>query len=64
MKPDWDEAPEWAMFCAQDEDGGWWWYECHPDRKTCVWTAERVGGHVESARVYAPNWKESLQERP
>ena len=30
MKPDWKDAPEWAMWLAMDEDGEWWWYEDEP----------------------------------
>lgn len=29
-KPEWSEAPEWAMWLAQDFDGAWWWYANEP----------------------------------
>ena len=30
MKPDWDFAPDWAMWLGQDPDGDWYWYEAEP----------------------------------
>jgi len=30
-KPDWDDAPEWANYVAQDHDNTWWWYEKEPE---------------------------------
>lgn len=30
MKPDWNGAPKWANFLAQDPDGDWYWYEQRP----------------------------------
>lgn len=29
-KPDWKDAPDWAMWLAQDPNGGWFFYECQP----------------------------------
>ena len=29
-KPDWNNAPEWADYLAQDHDGIWYWYEEKP----------------------------------
>lgn len=29
-KPDWKDAPEWAMWLAQDEDGKWDFYSEKP----------------------------------
>lgn len=29
-KPDWKDAPEWATYCAMDDNGSWWWYENKP----------------------------------
>ena len=26
-KPDWEDAPDWANWLAQDMDGEWYWYE-------------------------------------
>lgn len=30
MKPDWKDAPDWAMWLAQDTNGDWYWYEIEP----------------------------------
>lgn len=30
MKPNWDDAPEWAKFLCMDDDGSWWWFELKP----------------------------------
>lgn len=29
MKPDWDDAPEWASYLVVD-DGKWMWCHCKP----------------------------------
>lgn len=29
-KPEWKDAPEWAMWLAQDGYGAWGWYENKP----------------------------------
>jgi len=63
-KPDWKDAPEWAQFVAQDEDGGWWWYECEPDQSSGVWSHNRTGGRVQGAVIRVSGWKETLEARP
>lgn len=30
FKPQWDEAPEFAMFLAMDGDGLWYWFSHRP----------------------------------
>ena len=39
MKPDWKDAPEWAMWLAMDGDGWWGWYEEEPawDCEADIW---------------------------
>ena len=39
MKPDWKDAPEWAMWLAVDEDGEIWWFKNEPALKDGVWSA-------------------------
>ena len=32
MKPtNWNAAPYWAEYLAQDGSGGWWWYSEEPN---------------------------------
>ena len=31
MKPDWEDAPEWANWLAMDGDGYWEWYADEPE---------------------------------
>jgi hypothetical protein len=42
-KPDWSEAPEWAMFLAMDDGGQWCWFVSEPIRGAYHWmpTADR-----------------------
>jgi hypothetical protein len=30
-KPHWDDAPGWANWLCQDEDGDWNWFEFNPE---------------------------------
>ncbi|WEL95633.1 hypothetical protein [Xanthomonas phage vB_XooS_NR08] len=30
IKPDWNDAPEWANFLARNGDGKWFWHEAQP----------------------------------
>ena len=50
FKPDWNEAPDWAEFLAQDNDGSWYWFEEQPvlNRAGKKWVT-RVGriGFIE-----------------
>ena len=75
-KSSWDEAPDWANWLAQDEDGEWYWYKAKPDslkRKSSlgVWAPMPFtpGGRVgrclfagEDGRN--PDWESTLEERP
>lgn len=65
--PPWSEAPPWAMYMAQDEDGEWWWYEKEPrpfDEGT--WLEGSIHGLVLKAETGSnnPNWRDTLQKRP
>ena len=66
MKPDWDDAPEWAKYLAQDECGTWRWYMFQP------WPEVNVQpGFWESRRQSTPAckgkpnvyWKDTLEAR-
>lgn len=63
MKPEWNDAPDWANWLAQDSDGKWCWYEEKP--------RVRVGSCYFSPRlesrfaiVASSKWRESLEARP
>ena len=60
MKPDWENAPDWAQWVAMDADGTWWWFDEKPQEIGREWMAP-VGGNV--AKVIASSWRESLYGR-
>lgn len=59
MKPDWKDAPEWALFLSRDLDGEWVWREFRPKPFGDVWDSE---GRVQSAGW--TRWYETLEARP
>jgi len=65
--PSWDDAPEWAQWRAQDENGAWYWYEMEPRNDGVhYWgSAERHQyARGKAAGTSIPNWRDTLQERP
>ena len=62
-KPSWSEAPKWAMYLAQNDDGQWWWYEKKPSvsRSMGYYFAEN-GGEYEEATCEL-DWGNSLESR-
>lgn len=62
MKPDWNTAPEWATWLAQDEDGSWFWFEAKPALGTTMWGPN--GGQCELASSTDTNWGTTLEPRP
>jgi len=66
IKPEWDEAPEWAKWLAQDYLGGWWWFESKP--KWCNsarWWESTYHSKSEAVHLmWNPNAHETLEERP
>lgn len=63
LKPDWNDAPEWANWVAQDPNGSWWWYEHEPRKGKSRWinTADTM---CSQARVLHIDWHNTLEERP
>jgi hypothetical protein len=63
-KPDWSEAPSWATWLAEDQDGEWTWYEHKPvlDREKGIWTS--AGGRFETAEVPHRVWYRTAEARP
>jgi len=64
MKPSWDDAPEWANWLAQDEDGSWWWYEDKPKLNLDIWWGCDRMMPVFGKKEFTPNWRETLEQRP
>jgi hypothetical protein len=72
-KPSWSDAPEWAQWLAQDEDGGWCWYEGKPKEAERGWrvinfvdlrpsrTSIVLGDLDYNAN---PDWRNTLEKRP
>lgn len=65
---DWSDAPDWAQYTAQDEDGSWWWYQEVPyiAGDDTMWNNR--GGKWDRATWGEcspnPNWRNTLQARP
>ncbi|NII73956.1 hypothetical protein FHW84_002529 [Dyella sp. SG562] len=62
MKPDWKDAPEWAKWLAQDDNGKWFWYEVQPDQRICSWGD--MGGRYQEALSGDGGWRATLEKRP
>ena len=61
MKPNWQDAPEWANYLAQDLNGLWAWYECEPDKNLITWGTNI--GRTQYAET-DHDWENSLEARP
>ena len=63
MKPIWDDAPEWAQFVAQDDDGVWHWWAYEPIRTPYgFWIEDGRDPRKEQCEVHG--WEKTLEERP
>lgn len=70
-KPSWKDAPAWANWLAQDEDGEWYWYENEPELDLEQWNGVTGGRNIEAQSLlggkqvaYTSNWQQTLEERP
>ena len=63
-KPSWKNAPEWAKWLAQDEDGELFWYENEPKLSECLFSY--AGGKVKyiSTEKILGDWRDTLEKRP
>lgn len=71
VRPNWNDAPEWARFVAMDADGQWSWYENRPYPETdlgsdefTLWDADDGRIQPISSGLRFDGWENSLQERP
>ncbi len=62
-KPNWDDAPEWANWAAQDENGSWFWYENKPTKDLTSWF-DKSNGNFCSVDFPCNLWGDSLHQRP
>lgn len=67
-KPDWKDAPEWAMYMAQDSEisgSSWTWFEVEPYMQGDYWM-QPDGSKCCYALPGKDNakWKKSLERRP
>jgi len=59
----WLNAPDWAMFAAQDSDGTWYWYQKKPHARVeeGIWYC---AGKRQPCAFERPHWARSAKERP
>ena len=65
-QPNWQDAPEWAKYWAQDRDGQAYWYEVEPyvDERMTQWSQPNRTKVEEDMSLWLPTWRNTLQERP
>lgn len=66
-RPSWDDAPAWARWLAQDENGKWHWFEGTRPPYICDYPGAVFGAwssYWRSAIARIPDWRETLEERP
>ena len=61
-KPSWVDAPEWAEWLAQDEDGEWKWLAGLPGKYVDGWTAVKIKGCCKG--IALGDWWDTLEKRP
>lgn len=61
-KPGWKDAPEWAEWLAQDEDGEWKWLAGLPGKYVDCWTAVKI--KVCCKGLALGDWRDTLERRP
>ena len=71
-KPSWKDAPEWAEWLAQDDDGEWKWLGSNPSKYISGWTANKLScckkmgsyGAVMEKGTILGDWRDTLEQRP
>ena len=62
-KPSWKkDAPDWAEWLAQDEDGEWKWLAGLPGKYVDGWTAVKIKSHCKG--ITLGDWRDTLERRP
>lgn len=68
-KPSWKEAPEWAQWLGQDEDGVWYWHGEEPNSKgedvngCCYWMSRGLSD-ISCRGELLGDWRDTLEKRP
>lgn len=63
MKPNWENAPDWARYLAMDKDGRWHWYEHKPVARFTIWWEHRAG-RKQAVPMFYQDWRDTLEEKP
>jgi hypothetical protein len=71
-KPEWSNAPEWAMWLGQDEVGPhgndhyWVWFENKPSKMSNGWIDRTPDGRWLQTQDVATQqeWRKTLEKRP
>lgn len=61
-KPNWNDAPKWASWLAQNDCGRWFWFEEKPIKLNSVWHSENKNKMYAKAKI--EGWQQTLQQRP
>lgn len=66
MTPHWNDAPEWAQWLAQNEDGNWYWYEFEPGAIPFgFWLDAGYGQELWARKTPCyREWDQTLEARP
>lgn len=62
-KPDWKDAPKWAQWLAQDEDGEWRWHSMKPEIGHREWISASTW-IIDACTARNNNWRDTLERRP
>lgn len=69
-KPSWKDAPDWAGWLAQDEDGVWYWHQNEPgqngeDVNNCrYWLSHGESDIADGGGELLGDWHDTLEKRP
>lgn len=68
-KPSWNDAPEWAGFLGQDDDGVWFWHGEEPnsngeDANGCLYWMSHGLSDIACRGELLGDWRDTLEKRP
>lgn len=64
--PDWNKAPEWARYVAQDQNGTWRWHYKKPKLENGFWVSQAISkfDHAGFSKISEKSFEKSLQAKP